>query len=184
MWLADFSLIGSYTYTADYLQQVTGIVEADPMDPVAWMEWSAETAVAVEEQAGLLYTQRIAVSYARPTMGKREAILDLVGRRVAVIIEDNNGQYWLFGQEFGLEITEQRFSTGDASAVSFNLAGQDRNPRRGIADNAYTIILGTSAEDCGCDTGPAVAYRYGPVLSDWGTDLTPVLDTPISIVAS
>jgi hypothetical protein len=184
IWLADHALLGAVRHTGNDLSIITGLNALDTDDPIVWQEWGADRAVFVEDwlQAQDLQAQRLNMSYPKPTPGKRDAVEQLKGLRLLAVIEDRNGQRWLLGQEFGLVLEAPRRSTGDASQTAFSLVGTERHPARFITSAAMndgthsTIISGTPADSCECDT---LSYYISSRLASWPADLTPILDIPI-----
>ena len=111
------------TYTKDVV--ITG-ASAGRIDTITgnnqFFEYSQEIetaslaqSVSVNRQGGSLkFTQNVNLTMQGLTLEVRNAFSALAKAPLAVIVEDNNGQYWYVGEKNGARIDSAEFSTGVA----------------------------------------------------------------------
>lgn len=82
-------------------------------------------------------------------VAKRNAIKLIAQNRVMVIILDNNGTYWLFGENEGLELTEGNFASGtargDRNGYTVSLAGREKDPAQEVTASLMTTLLAAAS---------------------------------------
>lgn len=83
---------------------------------------STWTEVLTGDQANgsQVYTQTVTLKLARREKTKRDTLALLAGfKELAIIVQDNNGLYWLLGENNGVVLTESNSENGTA-ATDFN----------------------------------------------------------------
>lgn len=67
----------------------------------------------VTDTGGNFYEEVVTIKIPKITAAKRTKIAQLTGKLLSVIVKDNNGQYWLVGENLGALLTERPAQTGD-----------------------------------------------------------------------
>ena len=109
--LIQFDLLGTVAPTASAEATITGITPVSSEKFWLW-EFREETGNFTEDQkvnsvAGLTHYEQTLTIRLDPVNQSRKAVLYRAGlKNVAIIIEDNNGKYWLMGEQIGAKITD------------------------------------------------------------------------------
>jgi len=110
--LIQHDLLGTITPTASAEAVITGITPTGGNKFWLW-QFREETgnfteAHKVNSVAGLTSYEQTLTVRIDPVSQARKAILYRAGlKNVAIIVEDNNGKYWLMGEQFGAKITDE-----------------------------------------------------------------------------
>lgn len=110
VWLAEKKYVTDYTYAADELGIIDRILNSGG-NPSSFYEYDCdgEFVQAGEDlkidQRGRSFPQTIRLRFAAMDYMKRATLQALIYTRLACVYEDQNGRYWLLGQEFGLKAT-------------------------------------------------------------------------------
>ena len=74
---------------------------------------------------------------------KRNEVKLLARAKMSIIIEDNNGKYWLMGEVNGVRLTSGENSSGtalgDRNGYSLSFQGQEFEPMREVTSGAFTL---------------------------------------------
>jgi len=115
------------------------------LDTIATMGLSFETGLSALVEAlpgsnfnetqtpslnGDLYIQTASLNVSGLSAAKRTLLRSLSQQRVHALIQDNAGQWWLYGQSRGLRL---RFKSDSDAGLSFTLGGLEREPARQVA---------------------------------------------------
>ena len=93
-----------------------------------------------------LYEQTITLVLNRREKTKRDVIL-LLGQRkdLVAIVQDNNGIYWYFGEDFGLNLTTNNGGSGvqksDPAQYVITLVGMESTPANTLTSSAFTYAI-------------------------------------------
>jgi hypothetical protein len=93
-----------------------------------------------------LYVQTISLVLNRREKTKRDTLLLLAKRKdLVAIIEDNNGIYWYFGGEYGLNLTTNAGGSGvaktDANQYVITFVGEESNPANTVTSAAVSAVI-------------------------------------------
>lgn len=93
-----------------------------------------------------LYEQTINLVLNRREKTKRDVIL-LLGQRknLVAVVEDNNGVYWYFGENFGLNLTTNNGGSGvqksDPNQYVITLVGTEPTPANTLTSSAFSYAI-------------------------------------------
>lgn len=93
-----------------------------------------------------LYVQTITLVLNRREKTKRDTLLLLAKRKdLVAIIEDNNGIYWYFGEEYGINLTTNSGGSGvaksDANQYVLTFVGEESEPANTVQEAAVTAVI-------------------------------------------
>lgn len=97
---------------------------------------------AVRENDVLYYAPEVKLIINRLNPTVRNQIKVLAQSRVFIIVKDNNGTYWLFGKDNGLDLSEGLAGSGtkatDRSGYELTFTGVENAPIYNILSTAFT----------------------------------------------
>lgn len=135
VYLGNYDEVGTYT-----LDNLTGAVTAitmtgSPVGTFKVFEFAKETGSAgstvnSDVPNGLLsFTPTITLQFTKLEQSKRNTIALMALANLVAIVETNDGKYWLFGKDNGLQISEGTSATGtantDFSGYNLTLTGNE-----------------------------------------------------------
>ena len=93
-----------------------------------------------------LYVQTITLVLNRREKTKRDTLLLLAKRKdLVAIIEDNNGVYWYFGEDYGINLTTNSGGSGvaktDANQYVLTFVGEESDPANTVQEAAVTAVI-------------------------------------------
>jgi hypothetical protein len=93
-----------------------------------------------------LYTQTINLVLNRREKTKRDTLLLLAKRKdLVAIIEDNNGIYWYFGEQYGINVTTNSGGSGvaksDANQYVITFVGEESEPANTVTAAAVAAVI-------------------------------------------
>lgn len=104
-----------------------------------------ETITSSRENGTTFYEQVLTLALKKLSPKSHKEIKLLVAGRPKVFVEDNNGNYFLAGAEFGMDVTAGNITRGaamgDASGYSLTLTGMESAPAEFLDSTAVTALL-------------------------------------------
>lgn len=159
-WFVDFGGLGTITYTADEITNLTGTFTALQYDLKGTN--SLETAITSNRENGTTFFEST-LTLTLPKLSKedhKEFKLMAYGRP-HVCVEDRNGNFFLIGTVHGADVTGGTMATGtafaDMSGYSLTLTaseslppnfvngGTAADPFAGMAGATVTVTVGTNS---------------------------------------
>lgn len=143
MYIAPFSSTTVFNMNAS--ETITGMTGAPTFytfDLTKQTSSFTDSPTASIENDVLYYAQevRLIINRLNPTV--RNQIKVLAQSRVFIIVKDNNGYFWLFGRENGLDLAEGTAGSGvattDRSGYELVFQGNESNPAYNVASTAFT----------------------------------------------
>lgn len=106
-------------------------------------EWTETTTVSVEN--GTKFSeQSLTASITKMTAAKRNELKLLSQNRIAVIVLDRNGLYWLLGENNGMDLLTKEAKTGkamgDMSGYTLTLNGKEENEAQTVSSSIIATI--------------------------------------------
>jgi hypothetical protein len=90
------------------------------------------TIQADEKNGSLFFNHEVSLAINKLSSLVRNELLLLMKNRLDVVVEDNNGKFWLFGRENGLLVSSGELGTGtsmsDRSGADIVLSGAEKEP--------------------------------------------------------
>jgi hypothetical protein len=120
VYLANYSEVASYTLGANNV--VTAITMSPNTAKFKKFEFAKETGSAgstvnSDVPNGLLsFTHTITLQFTKLEQSKRNTIALMALANLVAIVETNDGKYWLFGKNNGLQLSEGSSATGTSSS--------------------------------------------------------------------
>lgn len=190
VWLADKKYVVDFTYAADELGIINHILNSGG-NPSSFYEFDCDGEFVTSgedlkiDQAGRSFPQSIRLRFAQMDYTKRATLQTLIYTRLACVYEDQNGKYWLLGQEFGLKATvysaqSDVFKGGNRYEIG--LIGNERMQAREVnkTNFIYTFPNGTGSSvpsGSAPATPPATPKVTGLGGSGPGGGITEMLNT-------
>jgi hypothetical protein len=134
VYLGNYDEVG--TYSVDSNGFVTAItMTGSPVGTFKTFEFAKETGSAgstvnSDVPNGLLsFTPTVTLQFTKLEQSKRNAIALMALANLVAIVETNDGKYWLFGKDNGLQLSEGTSATGtantDFSGYTLTLTGNE-----------------------------------------------------------
>ncbi len=143
VYLADFGTLGAITYDATDVD----VIDTFAGSP-AWFQFDVKGASAFEQtitssrDAGTsFYEQVLTLTLKKMSKQTHNELKLIVRSRPHVVVEDNNGNKFMMGLEYGAEVTGGTIATGtamgDLSGYTLTLTAQEKIPAN-FVDAAIT----------------------------------------------
>lgn len=108
-----------------------------------------ETITSSRENGTTFYEQVLTLNLKKLTAQMHKELKFIVANRPKVFVEDNNGNIFLAGAEFGMDVTAGNITRGvamgDASGYTLTLTGMERQPAEFLDDTLTNIGVTISA---------------------------------------
>lgn len=156
MWITDFCNIASITQsTGDTITQISGTGTFYCFELIRTSSQHTETVNASLEAGTVFYQGETVVYFAKLEQAKRNILKTLAqSQRLAVVVEDNNGAFFLLGQTYGAFISAGSSVTGKAlgDAAGYNMTFQylEPNPMNELSGSLSSVVAGLTVGSCGC----------------------------------
>ena len=156
MWITDYCNIASITQsTGDTITQISGTGTFYCFELIRTTSQHTETVNASLENGTVFYQGETVVYFAKLEQAKRNILKTLAqSQRLAIIVEDNNGSFFLLGQTYGAFVSAGTSVTGQAlgDQNGYNLTFQylEPNPTNELAGAPASVLAGITAGSCGC----------------------------------
>lgn len=152
MYITDFTNISSITSTTgETITQISGSGTFYEFQLIRTSSQHTETVNASLENGTIFYQGETVTFFAKLDQAKRN-ILKTLGQsqRLAVVIEDNNGDYFLLGQTYGCYVTAGTSVTGlnmgDRNGYNITIGYLEPNPMNELAGPLSTVAAGITVQ--------------------------------------
>ena len=152
MWITDFDNITSITSTAtgttaDQITQISGSGVFYTYELIRTSSQFTETVNASLEAGTVFYQDELATYFAKMTQEKRNILKVLAqNQKLAIVYEDNNGEYWLMGQNYGSFISAGSQVSGkllgDANGLNMTFQSLEQFPINSLSGTLASVISG------------------------------------------
>jgi hypothetical protein len=152
VWITDYENVTSVVKnTGDTITSITGTGVFYEFQLIRTTSEMTETINASLENGTVFYTQELVMFFAKLEQYKRNIIKTLAQSfRLAVIFEDNNGSYFLLGEEYGMFVSAGSNVTGlalgDRQGYNLTLQALEQLPMNELAGTIYSVVSGLTVE--------------------------------------
>lgn len=156
MWITDFCNIDSITQsTGDTITQISGTGTFYCFELIRTSSQHTETVNASLENGTVFYQGETVTYFAKLEQAKRNILKTLAqSQRLGIVVEDNNGKYFLLGQTYGSFISAGTSVTGKAlgDQNGYNMTFQylEPNPMNELSGTLSSVVAGITVGSCGC----------------------------------
>lgn len=148
MWITDFSNILSITSnTGDTITAISGTGTFYEFQLIRTSSQHTETVNASLENGTVFYQGETVTFFAKLEQAKRNILKTLAqSQQLAVVIEDNNGDFFLLGQTYGCFVTAGTSVTGlnlgDRAGYNITFGYLEPNPMNQLSGSLSSIAQG------------------------------------------
>lgn len=154
VWITESENIVSLTKTsADTITSISGLTGTTffEFELIRTTSQLTETVNASLENATVFYQQELVMFFAKLEQYKRNVLKALAQNfRLAVILEDNNGQYYLLGEEYGMFVSAGSNVTGlalgDRQGYNITLQALEQLPMNQLSGDPYSVVVGMTVQ--------------------------------------
>lgn len=152
MWITDYTNIASITQnTGDTITQISGTGTFYEFELIRTSSQHTETVNASLENATVFYQGETVTFFAKLEQAKRNILKTLAqSQRLAIVIEDNNGDYFYLGQTYGCYVTAGTSVTGlnlgDRAGYNVTFGYLEPNPMNQLSGALSTVVAGITVQ--------------------------------------
>lgn len=152
LWITDYTNVTSITQsTGDTITAISGTGTFYEFQLIRTSSQLTETVNASLENGTVFYQGEIVTYFNKLGQDKRNILKTLAqSQRLAIVAEDNNGQYFYLGQTYGCFISAGTSVTGKAlgDANGYNLTFQylEPNPMNQLSGSLSSIATGITVQ--------------------------------------
>ena len=152
LWITDYTNVTSLTQsTGDTITAISGTGTFYEFQLIRTSSQLTETVNASLENGTVFYQGEIVTYFNKLGQDKRNILKTLAqSQRLAIVVEDNNGQYFLCGQTYGSFISAGTSVTGKAlgDANGYNMTFQylEPNPMNQLSGSLASIAQGITVQ--------------------------------------
>jgi hypothetical protein len=152
VWITDYENVTSVIKnTGDTITSITGTGVFYEFQLIRTTSEMTETINASLANGTVFYTQELVMFFAKLEQYKRNIIKTLAQSfRLAVIFEDNNGSYFLLGEEYGMFVSAGSNVTGlalgDRQGYNLTLQALEQLPMNELNGTIYQVVSGLTVE--------------------------------------
>jgi hypothetical protein len=152
MWITDYTNVTSITSsTGDTITAISGSGTFYEFQLIRTSSQLTETVNASLENGTVFYQGEIVTYFSKLGQDKRNILKTLAqSQRLAIVVEDNNGQFFLCGQTYGSFISAGTSVTGKAlgDQNGYNLTFQylEPNPMNQLSGSLASIATGITVQ--------------------------------------
>lgn len=156
VWISDFCNIDSITQsTGDTITQISGTGTFYCFELIRTSSQHTETVNASLENGTVFYGGELVTYFSKLDQDKRNILKTLAqSQRLAIIIEDNNGEYFYLGQTYGSYVSAGTSVTGlalgDRNGYNITFAYLEPNPMNALSGTPSSVVAGMTVGSCGC----------------------------------
>ncbi len=153
LWITDFTNITSITSdSGDTITAISGMGTFYEFQLIRTTSQLTETVNASLENGTVYYQGEVVTFFAKLEQAKRNILKTLAqSQRLAIVAEDNNGNYFYLGQTYGCFISAGTSVSGKAlaDANGYNMTFQylEPNPMNELSGSLSSIVDGIVVED-------------------------------------
>jgi hypothetical protein len=152
VWITDYDNIATVTKTTgDTITAISGTGTFYSFELIRTTSEMTETINASLENGTTYYTQELTMFFAKLEQYKRNIIKTLAQSfRLAVIFEDNNGSYFLLGEEYGMFVSAGSNVTGlalgDRQGYNLTLQALEQLPMNELSGPIASVVQGMTVQ--------------------------------------
>jgi len=152
MWITDFDNITSITQsTGDTITAISGTGTFYAFELIRTSSQFTETVNASLEAGTVFYQDELVTYFAKMTQDKRNILKVLAqNQKLAIVFSDNNGLYWLMGQDYGSFISAgtqvSGKALGDANGLNMTFQALEQFPINSLSGTLASICTGITVE--------------------------------------
>lgn len=156
MWITDFCNISSITQSSgDTITSISGSGTFYCFELIRTSSQHTETVNASLENGTVFYQGETVTYFSKLEQAKRNILKTLAqSQRLAIVVEDNNGSFFLLGQTYGSFISAGTSVTGKAlgDQNGYNMTFQylEPNPMNQLSGSLSSVVSGLTVGSCGC----------------------------------
>jgi len=150
VYFSDFGGLGAITYSSssDEIATLAGTPTAYKYDLRGTSSFE-QTINSSRETGTTFYEQTLNLQLKKMDADTHDELALLVAARPHVFVEDNNGNIFLAGLEFGMDVSGGTIATGaamgDLSGYTLTLTGMEKKPANFLASDLATTGVTVSA---------------------------------------
>ena len=156
-WITDFTNIASITKTSstgatnDTITSISGSGTYYAFELIRTSSQFTETINPSLPNGTVFYTQDLVTYFAKLSQDKRNILKTLAqSPKLSVVIEDNNGNYFLLGEVYGMTVSAGSSVTGKAlgDPQGYNITFQsfEQSPMNELSGTLASVATGISVE--------------------------------------
>jgi hypothetical protein len=151
-WITDFDNIASITQsTGDTITAISGTGTFYAFELIRTSSQFTETVNASLEAGTVFYQDELVTYFAKMTQDKRNILKVLAqNQKLAIVFSDNNGTYWLMGQNYGSFISAgsqvSGKALGDPNGLNMTFQALEQFPINSLSGSLASIAQGITVE--------------------------------------
>lgn len=148
IWITDQTNLLSITKsTGDTITQISGTGSYYEFQLIRTSSQFTETINASLENGTVFYTQELVTYFAKLEQSKRNIVKTLAqSTQLSIVMEDNNGRYWLLGEIYGCYISAGSGLTGkslgDQNGYNLTFQALEQNPMCELSGPLTSVVAG------------------------------------------
>ena len=152
LWITDYTNVTSLTSnTGDTITAISGTGTFYEFQLIRTSSQLTETVNASLENGTVFYQGEIVTYFSKLGQDKRNILKTLAqSQRLAIVAEDNNGQYFYLGQTYGCFISAGTQVTGkalgDANGLNMTFQYLEPNPMNQLSGSLASIATGITVQ--------------------------------------
>jgi hypothetical protein len=143
--IGNFGDLGTITEDATGITAISGAAFAYTYEAEKATSTLAEAITVSRENGTVFYEQTASYILNKTSQAKRNEIKLLAQAKLAVIVKDKNGVYWLMGQASGVRLepstTEWGTAMGDRNGYTLNFKSEEISPMSEVASGVIAALL-------------------------------------------
>lgn len=152
MWITDYTNIASITQnTGDTITQISGSGTFYEFQLIRTSSQHTETVNASLENGTVFYQGETVTFFSKLEQAKRNILKTLAqSQRLAIVVEDNNGDYFYLGQTYGCYVTAGTSVTGlnlgDRNGYNITFGYLEPNPMNELSGPLSSVAAGITVQ--------------------------------------
>lgn len=152
VWITDFDNVTGITQnTGSTITAISGTGTWYAFDLIRTTSEATETVNASLENGTVFYQTELTMYFAKLEQYKRNILKTMAQSfRLAVVMETNDGSYFLIGQEYGMYVSAGSNVTGlalgDRQGYNITLQSMEMNPMNELSGTLASIVSGMTVE--------------------------------------
>jgi hypothetical protein len=152
VWMTDFDNVASLSATTgDTITQISGSGTFYKFELIRTSSQFTETVNASLENGTVFYTGELVLYFNKLDQAKRNILKTLAqSPHLAVVMEDNNGDYFYLGQTYGMYVSAGSSVTGkalgDQSGYNITLQYLEPNPMNELSGSLASVATGITVQ--------------------------------------
>lgn len=152
MWITDYTNIASVTQsTGDTITQISGSGTFYEFQLIRTSSQHTETVNASLENGTVFYQGETVTFFSKLEQAKRNILKTLAqSQRLAIVVEDNNGDLFYLGQTYGCYVTAGTSVTGlnlgDRNGYNITFGYLEPNPMNQLSGSLSSVAAGITVQ--------------------------------------